>query len=149
VEDTSRGRVRLGLGGLPYMTYWLNRNDVARIKRGMEILFQLYLASGAKSIFPMVPGFEEIHDQRDVERFRRAKLGARDFELTAHHPLSTCRMGMDPRSSVVGPDNQVHHVPGLYIADGSSLPSSPGVNPQITIMALATRAARFVAREVE
>ena len=149
VEDTSRGRVRLGPGGLPYMTYWLNRNDVARLKRGMEILFQLYLASGAKSIFPMVPGFEEIHDQRDVERFRRARLGARDFELTAHHPLSTCRMGMDPRSSVVGPDNEVHHVPGLYIADGSSLPSSPGVNPQITIMALATRAARFVAREVE
>ena len=149
VEDTSRGRVRLGPGGLPLMTYWLNRNDVARLKRGMELLFQIYLAGGAKAIYPMVPGFEEVRDMRDVERFRRARLGARDFELTAHHPLCSCRMGRDPRSSVVGQDNQAHHVPGLFVADGSSLPSSPGVNPQVTIMALATRAARYVAREVE
>ncbi len=149
VEDTSRGRVRLGMGGIPYMTYWLNRTDQARIKRGMELLFKLYLASDARAIYPMVPGFETINDQRDVERFRQAKLSARDFELTAHHPLCTCRMGRDPRSSVVGPDHQAHHLPGLFITDGSSLPSSPGVNPQVTIMALATRAARYVAREVE
>ena len=148
VEDTSRGRVLLAPGGRPVMTYYLNRHDVARIKRGTELLLQLYLAAGAKAIFPMVPGFEEIHDTTDVERFRRANLGARDFELTAHHPLCSCRMGVDERSSVVNERNEVHHVPGLYIADGSSLPSSPAVNPQITIMALATRAARSVAEAV-
>ena len=149
IEDTSRGRVSLGPGGVPVMTYFMNDQDVAQLKRGTELLMRIFLAGGARGIFPMVPGFEEVHDLRDVERFRRAELRARDFELTAHHPLGTCRMGLDPRSSVVGPDHQCHDVPGLYIADGSSVPSSLGVNPQITIMAMATRAARFVADFVE
>ena len=149
IEDTSRGRVSLAPGGMPVMTYFMNDHDVAKLKRGVDILAQVYLAAGAEGIFPMLPGFEEIHDMRDVERMRRTPLHARDFELTAHHPLGTCRMGLDPRSSVVGPDHQCHDVQNLFIADGSSVPSSLGVNPQITIMALATRAAAFVARAVE
>ncbi len=149
IEDTSRGRVTLAPGGMPVMTYFMNDHDVARLKRGVDLLVQVYLAAGAEGVFPMLPGFEEIHDLRDAERLRRTPMRARDFELTAHHPLGTCRMGLDPRSSVVGPDHQTHDVPGLFIADGSSVPSSLGVNPQITIMALATRAASFVARTVE
>ena len=42
---------------------------------------------------------------------------------------------------VVGADHQVHDTPGCYVVDGSVVPSSPAVNPQVTIMALATRAA--------
>lgn len=149
IEDSSRGRVHLAPGGKPVMSYIMNDSDVARLKRGMEILLRIYLAAGASGIFPMVPGFEEIRDMRDVERFRDMRLRARDFELTAHHPLGTCRMGLDPRSSVVGPTHECHDVPGLFIVDGSSVPSSLGVNPQVTIMAMATRAATFVARRAE
>ena len=50
-------------------------------------------------------------------------------------------MGRDPKTSVVGLDHQAHDVPGLYIVDGSTVPTALGVNPQITIMAMATRAA--------
>ena len=149
IEDTTRGRVTLGPGGMPVMSYFMNDHDVAKLKRGVDILAQIFIAAGAQGIFPMLPGFEEMHDMRDVERLRRTHMRACDFELTAHHPLGTCRMGLDPRSSVVGPDHQCHDVPNLYIADGSSVPSSLGVNPQITIMAMATRAAGFVARSVE
>jgi choline dehydrogenase-like flavoprotein len=59
----------------------------------------------------------------------------------AFHPLGTARAGADPAISVVGPDLGVHGVEGLHVADGSVVPSSLGVNPQITIMALATRLA--------
>ncbi|GAG29593.1 unnamed protein product, partial [marine sediment metagenome] len=53
----------------------------------------------------------------------------------------TCRMGRDPASSVVGPWGEAHGVRGLYIADASIFPSCLGVNPQISIMAFATRTA--------
>jgi choline dehydrogenase-like flavoprotein len=83
-----------------------------------------------------------------VARLRQATLKARDFEITAYHPLGTARMGRDPASSVVGMDHQVHDTAGVYVADGSVVPTSPAVNPQVTIMAMATRAAEEIAKKV-
>jgi hypothetical protein len=148
IEDTSRGRVRRGPGGRPLITYWLNDHDVARIKRGLELLSRAFFAGGARRVMPIVNGFDQLSDEADLERFRRAKLGARDFELTAYHPLGTARMGASASSSVVGPDHQVHGVDGLYVMDGSVVPTSPAVNPQLTIMALATRAAQKLAERL-
>jgi hypothetical protein len=146
IEDTSRGRVRTGPGGRPLITYWLNHHDVSRLKRAVEILARVYFAGGAHTVMPLVNGFDEFHSLADVERFRRSKVTARDFELTAYHPLGTARMGTDPKKSVVGPDFQVHTTPGLYVADGAVVPSSPAVNPQMTIMAMATRAAESIGK---
>lgn len=148
IEDTSSGRVRPGPGGRPIITYWLNDHDVARIKRGAELLARCYLAAGARRVYPCVNGFDTIDNEAELEKFRRAKLTARDFELTAYHPLGTVRMGRDPSKSVVNPDHQVHDVPGLYVVDGSVLPTSPAVNPQLTIMAMATRAAEKIGRRL-
>ena len=50
-------------------------------------------------------------------------------------------MGKDPKRSVVGLDHQAHDTGGLFIVDGSTVPSALGVNPQLTIMAMAVRAA--------
>ena len=58
IEDTSRGRVLPGAAGRPLVTYWLNRHDVAALKRGAEILSRVYLAAGARGVFPMISGFE-------------------------------------------------------------------------------------------
>ncbi len=146
IEDVSRGRVRRGPGGRPLITYSLVDHDVARLKRAVEILGRVYFAAGARSVFPLVHGFDELHAPADLERLRRTRLRARDFEISAYHPLGTARMGRDPAHSVVGADHQVHDTPGCYVVDGSVVPSSPAVNPQVTIMALATRAAGEIAR---
>jgi hypothetical protein len=146
IEDTSRGRVRLGPGGRPLITYWLNHHDVSRLKRAVEILARVYFAGGARTVLPLVNGFDEFNSLEDVDTFRRAKVTARDFEISAYHPLGTARMGTDQKKSVVGPDFQVHTTPGLYVADGSVVPSSPAVNPQMTIMAMATRAAESIGK---
>ena len=50
-------------------------------------------------------------------------------------------MGRDPKTSVVDLDHAVHDVPGLYVVDASTVRGPIGVNPQMTIMAMATRAA--------
>ncbi|HEY2744123.1 MAG TPA: GMC family oxidoreductase, partial [Polyangia bacterium] len=148
IEDVSRGRVRRGPGGRPLITYSLVDHDVARLKRAVEILGRVYFAAGARRVIPLVHGFDELESPADLERLRHAKLRARDFEISAYHPLGTARMGRDPARSVVGSDHQVHDTPGCYVVDGSVVPSSPAVNPQITIMALATRAAGEIAREL-
>ena len=62
--------------------------------------------------------------------------------LYAAHPMASCRMGLDPASSVIGPSGEAHGLPGLYLADASVFPTALGVNPQVTVMALATVIAR-------
>lgn len=146
LEDESRGRVRRGPGGRPLITYWLSPHDVARLKRAVEILARVYFAAGAKRVLPLLNGFDELRHPAELERLRHTRLRARDFDISAYHPLGTAQMGRDPDRSVVGPDHQVHDTPGLYVVDGSVIPSSPAVNPQVTIMALATRAADEIAR---
>jgi choline dehydrogenase-like flavoprotein len=63
---------------------------------------------------------------------------------SSSHYLGTCRMGRDPRSSVVDPWGRAHDVPNLFIGDSSVLPTVGAVNPALTISALATRTAEAI-----
>ncbi len=148
IEDRSRGRVRAGAGGKPFITYVLGAHDVARLKRGIEILARIFFAAGARTVMPMVHGFDELSGEADLGRLRAARLSARDFDLSAYHPLGPARLGASRRDSVVGPDHRVHEVADLYVTDGAAVPSSLAVNPQVTIMALATRAAEHIDRRL-
>jgi hypothetical protein len=144
VEDTSRGAVH-ALRGQPVIRYWLSDRDVAHIKRGLDVLAQIFFAAGARVLHIPVAGFDVLRPD-DLPALRRARLRPWDLDLTAYHPLGTARMGRDPASSVVDADHQVHDVPALYVVDGAAVPTAIGVNPQITIMAMATRAAEKIAR---
>jgi hypothetical protein len=144
VKDTSRGSVRRGPGGSPLVLYDMNARDRALMQRGIGILCEVYQKAGAQRVLPLVVGHDEVNDRAGLDRLRSAKLGAGDVEVTAFHPLGTCRLGVDPSTSCVGPDHEAHDVAGLYVCDGSAIPSSLGVNPQMTIMALALRAAEIV-----
>jgi choline dehydrogenase-like flavoprotein len=57
------------------------------------------------------------------------------------HLLGTCRMGNDPDISVVNSDCRTHDVPNLFVCDGSVFTTSTGVNPSLTIEAIAARTA--------
>ena len=57
------------------------------------------------------------------------------------HLLGTCRMGNDPKTSVVNADHRAHDVPNLFVVDGSSFVTSGRGQPTMTIQALAFRAA--------
>jgi choline dehydrogenase-like flavoprotein len=62
------------------------------------------------------------------------------------HLLGTCRMGNDPRTSVVNAHHRAHDVPNLFVCDGSSFVTSGRGQPTMTIMALAFRAAEHITR---
>ncbi len=149
IADASTGRVRPGPRGEPFITYTLQDADVARLRRGMALLGRLYFAAGAKEMHSAVHGFERLRSMADVDRLATASLSARSFDLSAYHPLGTARIGADPRSSVVASTHECHDVLNLYIVDGSNVQGPLFVNPQVTIMALATRAAEHIARRLE
>lgn len=77
-------------------------------------------------------------------RFMRDAMeaaGGRDLwdEGKTAHILGGCRMGVDPRTSVTNGDGRSWDIPNLWICDGSLFPTSTGVNPSLTIQALACR----------
>lgn len=140
VQDVGRGAVREGPGGRLIIQYNLDQRDLDRLQKGVVRLTELFRAAGARRVFPFVAGSHEIATSADLAALAERKLRPGDIEITAYHPLGTCRVGTDPRTSVLGPDQQTHEVDSLYVMDGSAIPSSLGVNPQLTIMAMALRA---------
>jgi choline dehydrogenase-like flavoprotein len=144
LRETSEGRVRVGAvarrAGRPIVHYTLNAADAATVKRGVERLAELLFAAGARRVILPVAGVPELADG-DLTPLRRAHVAPGDLKLMAFHPLGTARMAADPRDGVTDPDGAVHGVAGLHVADGAAVPGPLGVNPQMTIFALATRLA--------
>jgi choline dehydrogenase-like flavoprotein len=116
------------------------RRDRAQIGRVIREMGNVFFAAGAKEVFPPILGQPGV----DADAFRALDLDrvpSVRIECSSQHPLGSCRMGSSPDRSVVDPDGAVWGVDGLFVADGSIVPTSLGVNPQLTIMAMATRIA--------
>jgi choline dehydrogenase-like flavoprotein len=139
VSDVSRGHVR-ERGGRVEIRYDLCDEDAATFARGVELLCELYAAAGATMLYPPVEGVGTLRPD-DLGPLREKRVRPRDLTLMAFHPLGTARADARPDHGVVDASLRVHGCEGLYVSDGSVVPSSIGVNPQITIMALATRLA--------
>jgi hypothetical protein len=139
VSDLSRGSVRRR-GRFVQIRYDLNSEDTATFKRAIELLCELYWTAGAKVIYPPIEGLGELRDG-DMQAVRDHELRPSQLTLLAFHPLGTARADARPDHGVVDADQRVRGLENLYVSDGSAVPSSIGVNPQITIMALATRTA--------
>jgi len=140
IHDEGGGRVRPGPGREPLVTYRMSDRDRARVPGIIERMGETFLAAGAREVFPPVLGQRGM----DADAFRRfdfSAVPAMKLECSSQHPLGTCRMGSRPERSVVDADARVWDVEQLFVADGSILPTSLGVNPMLSIMAMATRVA--------
>lgn len=141
IHDEGGGVVMRGPGREPFVRYRMAKRDRARIPRIVRRLGETFLAAGAREVYPPVLGLEAGLDADAFRRFDFEGLAARRFECSSQHPLGTARIGGDARQSVCDADGRVWGVDGLHVADGSVLPTSLGVNPQESIMAVATRIA--------
>lgn len=150
IKDTARGRVLRGLRpDLPLLAYAMNERDFALFKRGIDLLARMYLAAGAREVaLPAPTGITVVRDESELTAFWRTRPGPRRFLISAYHPLGTARISSSPERGVCDPEHRVWHANGLYVMDGASVPSSLGANPQVTIMAMATRAARLLAHRL-
>jgi len=143
VKAAARGRVRpMGRRGAR-VDYDLLPDDVRNLRTGIAVLGRMLLAAGAQWVAPGVHGFDgRVTDPRRLDALEAyGPLDARAYHVAATHLFGTCRAGSDPQKTVVDPSLQHHAVRGLYVVDSSVFPSNTGVNPQTSIVALATIAA--------
>jgi len=148
VSDESAGRVRATRARFPRVTYQLGAADARKLARAIGLTAEIFFAGGAREVYPGVHSRPVLRTIEEARALQHAVLPAGDFEMMAFHPQGTARMGEDPRVAVTDSSGRVHGTPGLWVGDASLFPASCKVNPQITIMALATRLAERLAGEL-
>jgi choline dehydrogenase-like flavoprotein len=144
LSDSSSGQVGLNGDGSLRLTYALTEDDARRLTFGIARAAELMYAAGAEEVYPQISGIPTIARER-IPDLEASPPKASRLRLEAFHPMGTARMDADPHRGVTGPDGAVHGAENLYVADGSLLPSSIGVNPMMTIIAFASRVARQLA----
>jgi choline dehydrogenase-like flavoprotein len=150
-RDAGAGRVRVDGDGGPRLTYTLRADDERRIAAGVEAAGRVLVAAGATEIFSSHPSRPTYRPDgsEPFERWAEATraAGYRSGRLTFYsfHQMGSCRMHADPAEGPVGADNETHEVRSLFVADASLFPTATGVNPMLSVMGLAHRAAGKIA----
>lgn len=154
VRDVAEGSVATDARGEPVVRYRLSERDRRNLVRGIQETARIHRAAGALRISTLHLKGCTVGDgktqigNREFENFleRVQRLGIREngLALFTAHPMGSARAGRSSRSSTANPTGECHEVRNLWIGDGSILPTAPGVNPMIAIMALAARTAGFV-----
>lgn len=121
----------------PLVIYRLHRHDAARIIEGIFQVARILDAAGAKEFVLPIAGSRPVESLHDVQELLAA-ADPRRFHLAAFHPVGTAAAGGIPERHPVDPSGKLRGIEGVWVADASVLPSCPEVNPQVTIMALAS-----------
>jgi choline dehydrogenase-like flavoprotein len=111
---------------------------MVRFRKGLVLVAQQHVAAGARSILPNISGMPVEIPAEKVAMLEDAPLDPRRYIGILSHLFGGCVMGRDPATSVVDERGRVHGVQGLVVADASTIPTNLGVNPQHTIMGLAS-----------
>jgi len=141
VHDEGGGRLWNVPGREPLLTYRMKPLDRIRFLRGFEIIAGVFLDAGAAEVYLPLFGAPPLRTRDDLAKVMSRPIDSRLIESVTYHPLGSARMGSDPGTSVVDQRGEAHDLPGLFVADGSILPTSLGVNSQLPIMAVATKVA--------
>ncbi|QKG54235.1 GMC family oxidoreductase [Hymenobacter sp. BRD67] len=143
-RDRDGGRVRIDKQGKPLIDYQLSDFDRSNMLTGVQAAAEIHVAAGAHTIYlphgtlPTLHATEGLlHNPELLARLPRLSWQPNRFGLYSAHQMSTCRLGGQTATHPLRPTGETVEVRGLYVADGSAFPACSGVNPMLTIMALA------------
>jgi choline dehydrogenase-like flavoprotein len=140
IHDEGGGTVHRFIGREPVVTYRMSARVRSRIPRLIRIMAETFFAAGAREVYLPVLGMRAVGPD-DLASTPLEEVPGRLIECASQHPMGSATMGSTPEHSVVDGDGRVWGMDELYVADGSIVPTSLGVNPQLSIMAIATRVA--------
>jgi choline dehydrogenase-like flavoprotein len=139
IEDETPGRIVMGPDREPYMVQTLGDADVERLHRGVMRTAELLFAAGARRVFTPFADLPTLHHPGEIARVASRPRNRDAIELMTVHIMGTARMAQSPAEGATDASGAVFGVRGLVVADASVLPSSIGVNPQETIVAMTLR----------
>jgi choline dehydrogenase-like flavoprotein len=146
IKAEAEGRVSASRLFGAMVSYSLLERDIDKLRKGMRALAEMHFAAGAVEVIPGVYGLPEVIKSVDeIKIFDEAPRNPQAYSMVATHLFGGARAGKDPNAFVVDENLKVNGVESLYVMDASIFPSNTGVNPQHSIMALATVAAQKVA----
>lgn len=154
LRDRDGGEVRVGKDGQPVVRYHLSDFDAKHMRTGLEGAAKIHEAAGARRIFSSHAKWVSYDpgSDGDISRFMAdadaAGYGAGQLSMGSFHIMSSARMGGSPATSACNPDGETWDVENLVVADGSAFPSASGVNPMISIEAIAHMNARKLAERL-
>ena len=149
-RDSSSGRVRINKRGQAYFDYRLGSEEKKFLRHGMSKVARMHHAAGARQIITLHSDrlAWDREGRQSIETYcaaiESASVAPNRLPLFSAHQMGTCRIGTDRASAVCDPNGAVFGLNGAYVADASLFPASSGVNPMVTIMALA----RYVSQRV-
>jgi choline dehydrogenase-like flavoprotein len=154
LRERSAGRVSIGRDGFPIVTYDLGREDRQTLIRGMEETAKILAAAGAVSVWtthndPVMVGDDKNPvGPSDLDRFSdqvKAKgVAYNRMMLFSAHLMGSCRMSGDPSLGPTSPTGELHSVKNLFVGDACVFPTTPAVNPMISIMAMSRRTSESI-----
>ncbi|XP_042008658.1 long-chain-alcohol oxidase FAO4A-like [Salvia splendens] len=134
------------------ISYMIGKFDEENLRKGMERVLRILAAAGAEEIgthsrWGRVLKVKEASEE-EFERFVKEESGRRpgneSAPMCSAHQMGSCRMGAEPGAGAVGPTGETWEVEGLFVADSSVFPTALGVNPMVTVMAIAYCTAQSV-----
>ena len=145
VEVEKGGTVSLRDDGRVRLDYPISPALWEALREGNKALARIQLAAGAERVLSLHDPPVELRSEADLAALDAAPWEPMRVSLFSAHPMGGCAMGKDPARSVVDSRLRHHALENLWVVDGSVLPTSLGVNPQLTIFALARWAADGIA----
>jgi long-chain-alcohol oxidase len=151
LRDKDGGRVTIDPQGHPIAHYALSSFDRSHLRQGFISAARILEAAGARHIFSPHAKWcaYEPGSKGSIDSFTQAMDSAGweagRLALFSFHIMGSARLGSSPKASATKPDGETWEVRNLFVMDGSSFPSASGVNPMITIEAIAHRNALALA----
>jgi choline dehydrogenase-like flavoprotein len=143
-SDRSLGFVRVYSRGRPRIRYRLREPEWRTLEDGLRAAARLHFAAGALEAASLHNDATAWRDERDVVNARFTR-GPNRMTLFSAHVNGTCRMAADAARGPCTPEGQLRGAPGIFVVDGSLLPTAPGVNPHATILAISSLVAERIA----
>ena len=145
IHDEGGGRVHRWLSREPLVTYRMAARDRGRLFKAIRILAEMALAAGAREVLLPFFGTPTASNLAQLDAILASPPSPRRAECVSFHPLGSARMSARESDGVVRPSGETWSVQNLFVADGSVVPTSIGVNSQLPIMAVARRIAHGIA----